>query len=57
MLALGLFSLGAALVLYMGWFGSAEIAHRDFDLGGFLISGALLIWLAFKGWRKSVNAK
>ncbi|QOT74134.1 hypothetical protein H5V43_18585 [Sphingobium fuliginis] len=36
---LGLFNLGAALMLYMGWLGSAEIAHRQFDLSGFLIAG------------------
>ncbi|WP_327754079.1 hypothetical protein VVT58_04025 [Sphingobium sp. SJ10-10] len=52
---LGVFSLGAALTLYMGWLGSAEIAHRQFDLGGFLIAGSVLVWRAFSGQRKATQ--
>lgn len=47
LLAMGLLGLLAALTLYMGWFGTADIPHRDFDFGCSLISGALAIYLSF----------
>jgi hypothetical protein len=41
-------ALLAALTLYLGWLGTADIRHHDFDLGAFLISGALAMYLSFK---------
>ena len=46
--AIGVMALLAALTLYLGWLGSADIPHRDFDLGCFLISGVLAMYLSFK---------
>jgi hypothetical protein len=48
LLTLGIMSLAAALIVFMGLFGSASIAHRAFDQWALLIAGVLLIWRAFR---------
>lgn len=51
--ALTILAFAGATILYMGWLGTAGIAHRDFDIGGFLISAAIGVWLLLRS--KSVE--
>lgn len=52
LLALGLLRLGAALVVYMGWLGSAGITNRRFDQWGFFAAGVILLWRSLGEYRK-----
>lgn len=48
MLTLAALSLTGALVVHMGWLGTADIGNRGFDRGALLISGFLLLYLSFR---------
>ena len=48
LIALALFAALGGGVLLMGWFGTANITHRDFDTAIFLISAVGLFALSFK---------
>lgn len=48
LIALALFAALCGGVLLMGWCGTANIAHREFDTAGFLISAVGLVALSFK---------
>lgn len=47
-LALGLISAICGGIVFMGWLGTADIAHRSFDAEVFLLSALLLFYLWVK---------
>ncbi len=48
MAAVALLGLAGAVTLYMAWFHTTNIAHREFDMCAMLLSAIVCIWLLLR---------